>query len=141
MAMHKHSLLMLLLAFWIPSSALAGDAGRLHAHEKGIWSLSGTAAAERWIVIHDLPEAKRTGVYHIEVLAREKNEPKWKVTRLRPHLAITEQALDRSVVKPLSSGAVYPESFDDAYRRWKEEQAQGGAFVCETSVLECMGGK
>lgn len=134
----QRSIFLLIAALFIASLARAGDAGRLQRHEKGIWSIAGTASANRWIVIHNLREAAETGMYHIEVLGRGKGDPKWKVERIRPHLAITPQALDRSVLEPLSSGAVYPESFDDAFHRWQKERALGGAFVCKTSVLPCL---
>ena len=123
------------------AAAHAGSADRLQRHEKGIWSIAGTATHDRWIVIHDLAEAARSGIYHIEVLARRKKDPRWKIERIRPHLAITAQALDRSIVAPLASGAVYPESFDDAFHRWQEERIRGSGIVCETSVLECLDNK
>ena len=137
----QRTVFLLIAITLIASTAVSGDAGRLQRHGRGIWSIAGTEADSRWIVIHNLPEAAKTGIYHIEVLARVKSDPKWKVDHIRPHLAITEQALDRSVVSPLSCGAVYPESFDDVYRTWKEVLAQGGAFICETTVLECIGRK
>ena len=43
-----------------------------------------------------------------------------------------------SVKAPLEKGDVYPESFDSAYAAWQRENDNGGAFVCDSSVVECL---
>jgi hypothetical protein len=53
-------------------------------------------------------------------------------------MAITREALRRSVVAPLQSGAVYPESFDDAFAAWRAQNHGAGGGVCTTSVEECI---
>jgi hypothetical protein len=117
--------------------AFAGDID-LQGHAKGIWSIAGTETSQRWIVIHDLAEGGTTGVYHIEVIKRKLGAPSWQIERLSAHMAITGKALKRSVVKPLKSGAVYPEAFDDGFKKWKAENNGKGGAVCTTSVPECL---
>jgi hypothetical protein len=90
------------------------------------------------VVIHNLDEASSSGIYHIEVIAREKGKPKWQIKRQAPHLAITEDALRRSIINPLKSGSVYPEPYEDAFKEW---QKSSNAFICDTSVIECLSKK
>jgi len=112
----------------------------IQQHKPGIWSVLGTKKQNRWIIIHNLVEAKTTGIYHIEVIGRGVRDPAWKIQHLAKHLAITQAALAASVLKPLGKGAVYPESFDSAYRAWQSQnQNQGrGGEVCRQSVLDCL---
>ncbi len=111
----------------------------LQSHTPGIWSIKGTDTQDRWIVIHNREEAIGTGIYHIEVIGRTKGAPAWKITRIKPHMAITETALRRSIFKPLNKGAVYPEAYDDAYREWTLQKEKGTEVICTTSVLNCLG--
>ena len=104
----------------------------------GIWSINGTGKEQRWIVIHNLADGKKTGIYHIEVIQKATGAPSWQIERLVKHMAITEAALKRSVVKPLNSGAVYPEAFDDARAEWQAQNGGKGGEVCSTSVIDCM---
>lgn len=108
------------------------------AHAKGIWSLPPQGDDRRWIVLHRLAEATEQSVLHLEVLSRREGEPAWKVTHVVDHMAATVAAVAAAVVEPLASGAVYPERFDDAKRRWEERAAKGDAEICSTSVLDCM---
>lgn len=123
---------------WMPQGLKASEADVLSAHAEGIWSLPPTATHQRWLVIHNLGQGLETGIFHIEVLARPEGEPIWKVERVRPHMAIHREALERSLVAPLEQGAVYPEAFNDAYAAWRNEDALGGGRVCVTSVIECL---
>ncbi|RRS29937.1 MAG: hypothetical protein P794_09885 [Epsilonproteobacteria bacterium (ex Lamellibrachia satsuma)] len=54
------------------------------------------------------------------------------------HMAITQSALASSVLKPLDKGAVYPETFEDAYNYWQEENSGKGGFVCTSRLSDCM---
>ncbi|CAK0758379.1 DUF5086 domain-containing protein [Gammaproteobacteria bacterium] len=110
----------------------------LSAHSIGIWSIAGTAHQLRWVIIHNLTAAKDTGIYHLEVIAKDRSAPAWKIERLVKHMAITKTALTASVVKPLTKGAVYPESFDYAFITWKEQNAGAGGTICETTVTDCI---
>lgn len=107
----------------------------IFAHKAGIWALPDDEGYHRWVVIHNLDEAKTSGTFHIEVIARKKGDPKWAISRLCPHMAITAEALAGSVTGPLTSGAVYPEAFYDAYRAWKATRDKA---VCTDSVLACL---
>ena len=118
-------------------TALCAEADLLQ-HEKGIWSIAGTAEKNMWVVIHNFKEAKQTGIYHIEILARGSNEPDWKVEHVVKHMAITRSALAAGVVKPLNKGAVYPETFDDAYKEWQKQNSGKGGIVCTSSLGQCM---
>lgn len=44
----------------------------LEAKTTGIWSISPNAQQNRWLIIHNLTEAQTTGIYHIEVIGRDK---------------------------------------------------------------------
>ena len=118
-------------------SAYCADIDLLQ-HGKGIWSIAGTTEKKMWIVIHNLKKAKETGIYHIEVLARGFNEPVWKVEHVVKHMAITQSALASSVIKTLNKGAVYPETFDNAYNDWQKQNSGKGGFICTSNLAECM---
>ena len=47
----------------------------LEAKTTGIWSISPNAQQNRWLIIHNLTEAQTTGIYHIEVIGRDKKVP------------------------------------------------------------------
>lgn len=100
--------------------------------------MQGTAEKKMWIVIHNLNEAEQTGIYHIEVLARGFHDPVWKVEHVVKHMAITQSSLASSVIKPLNKGAVYPETFDNAYNDWQKENSGKGGFICTSRLSECM---
>jgi hypothetical protein len=106
--------------------------------ENDVWQLGRTDSTVQWLVIHDLADGRQSGVYHVEVLERRLGDPTWQFTRLAAHMAVTAAALRRSVQKPLRSGRVYPEHFDQAFAKWKEQREAGTARVCETTVLECL---
>ena len=122
----------------LPCGASAMEDADLFGHTKGIWAIEGKDTLERWVVIHNLAEAKDTGVFHLEVIGHEKDRPTWDIKRICTHMAITKDALKRSVTKPRDKGAVYPEAFDDAYAAWKNEAQAGRKVVCEMSVLDCL---
>ena len=103
-----------------------------------IWSLENTAKQNRWLIIHHLDDGNKTGIYHIEVIGKNKKDPAWKIQHLANHIAITKSALLASMIKPLSKGDVYPESFNDALSKWQKENEGKGGAICNTSVLDCM---
>jgi hypothetical protein len=118
--------------------ATYGYCADIRGHRQGIWSIRGTEKQDRWIVIHHLSDGLRSGIYHIEVIGREKGAHKWSVKHLVNHMAITEKALQASIVKPLKKSAVYPEAFDDGYKEWLSQDSGKGGPVCETSIEHCM---
>lgn len=124
----------LFLTFYI-GGVLAND---LHSHTKGIWAISNKGAMQRWIIIHNLEEARTHGLYHIEVIGHQNTDPVWKIKRLAPHMAITEKALKASIREPLTKGDVYPEAYFSAYQQWQQENNAQGGVICETSVERCM---
>lgn len=130
----------LVAGFVAVAPAHAVDDQALFHHKPGIWEIAPEGKLSRWVVIHNLSEARDTGVFHIEVMGREKGRPAWDVKRIRAHMAVTKDALKRSVVKPLDRGAVYPEAFDDAYAQWERDADGGRKVVCEGSILECLSG-
>jgi hypothetical protein len=107
-------------------------------HENGIWEIQGTADKNMWIIIHNLEEAKNSGIFHIEVIARKLDDPVWKIEHAVKHMAITKSALSSSVLKPLEKGAVYPETFDIAFEEWRNQNSGKGGLICTTSISECM---
>lgn len=110
----------------------------LQRHKPGLWAIEGTNKLNRWIIIHNLAEAEMTGIYHIEVIGRGVNDPVWKIQHLAGHMAISATALAASVLKPLTQGDVYPETFEQAYRVWLRQNQDRGGPVCEQSVLACL---
>ena len=110
----------------------------LFQHENGIWSIQGTEEKNSWVIIHNLKEAKDTGVFHIEVIARKVDDPAWKIEHVVKHMAITKSALSASVLKPLDKGAVYPETFDTAFEEWCKQNSGKGGSVCTSSITDCM---
>ena len=109
-----------------------GESLPLDTHR--LWSLSPTLHQNRWVIIHN-----HTGhLYHIEVIGRGKHDPVWKIIHLSPHIAITETALARSVISPLTQGDVYPESFESGYALWQKENNGTGGKVCENTVIQCL---
>lgn len=135
--MHKTIFIITVLVLLFAQTALSAGVDLLH-HKKGIWSIACTAEKNRWVVIHNLKEAKETGIYHIEVLARGSSEPTWKVEHVVKHMAITQSALAANVLKPLDRGAVYPETFDTAFHDWQQQNSGKGGRICNTSLDECM---
>jgi hypothetical protein len=118
---------------------IVSQAGDLFDHRPGLWSLPAEGETLRWVEIHDVEEAKRSGVFHIQVLSRRRADPAWKVQSVAAHMAITVAALERSVVSRLLTGSVYPERFDEAYRSWlKAREAGLAAPVCDTTVVRCL---
>jgi hypothetical protein len=121
--------------------AYAVDEAAIFNHKPGIWAIEGKGKLSRWIVIHNLAEAKNTRAFHIEVVGRVKGRPSWDIKHICNHMAISEDALKRSVTKPLDKGAVYPDAFDDAYAKWKKDAEAGQKVVCDRSVQECLPAK
>ena len=110
----------------------------LESNPTGIWSITPTAQQNRWLIIHNLSEAQTTGIYHIEVIGRNKKAPVWQIEHLAKHIAINKPALLKSIIKPLKKGDVYPESFDNAFSAWQKENDGKGGAVCTSSVIECI---
>lgn len=106
--------------------------------ENDIWELSRSDTQLRWLIIHNLAEGKETGVFHVEILERNLEDPAWRFTRLAAHMAVTAEALRASVTSPRDSGRVYPEHFREAFARWRAQEGEGTAPVCRTSVLDCL---
>ncbi len=121
-------------AFLVPGGAFAITADELYKRE--CWQIGGPPGETRYIEIHTLVEAPKTGIAHISILSRKKGAPVWEFDRLVPHLAITTEALRDSVIKPTKDRGSYPEEFEYEYARWKTEQVQGKAFVCEVPVSQ-----
>lgn len=128
-------LLIAVLASFVPTVAFAAWTESISVD---IWAMRPTAKETRWLVIHNRDSAIAEGLFHVEVLALAKGAEPWRVRHLARHLALTEEALRASIVKPLRRGAVYPESFDDAYAQWREQSNAGSAPICRSSVFECL---
>ena len=122
----------------LPVSPARPAAVDLQQHKVGIWSIKGTKTQQRWLIIHNLDEAKSTGTYHIEVIGRGNKDPAWKVEHIAGHMAIREAALAASVLKPLTKGDVYPETFENAYHAWQQSNAGKGGEICEQTVIDCL---
>jgi|SRR5271165_2963275 len=106
--------------------------------EGGTWKIRGTPEQTRWVEVHMIEPWNGTQLFHVEVLGRKTGDPSWQVIHLVRHMAITEQALRRSVLRKSRELSVYPETFDGAYAVWKSRYANGKAAICEVSVEDCM---
>lgn|SRR5574341_181373 len=106
--------------------------------EHDVWELSRSDSTVRWLVIHNLADGNKSGVFHVEVLERKIKDPIWRFTRLAAHMAVTEAALRASVRKPLRSGRVYPEHFNQAFAEWQKQREAGTAKICEQTVSDCL---
>ncbi|PYI91555.1 MAG: hypothetical protein DME97_13065 [Verrucomicrobia bacterium] len=96
------------------------------------WEVRGAAGKITWVELHNI-DPSDSAVIHVEVLSRKKTDDPSEVKHLQAHVAITVEALQRSVVRPLrDKRGVYPESFDYGYKHWKEEDAAGKRVVCTT---------
>jgi hypothetical protein len=123
------------VACMVAAASLADWTGEISS---SLWVLPSAGRATRWLQIHNLSDARDEGIYHVEVMERKDGDPVWKFKRLASHMAITESALRASIVKPLKTGSVYPESFNDSYREWKNAELAGHAFVCTSNVTACL---
>jgi hypothetical protein len=133
------SVVILLSALLAGHAAASGEAEPdIFGHKPGIWQIADSAGQKRWLIIHNLEDAKNTGLFHIEIIGRNKGQPVWSIVRLCDHMAISQEALRRSVIRPLKSGGVYPESFDAAYAKWKNKSDQGRSDICTTTVADCL---
>lgn len=90
------------------------------------------------MVIHNLNEAKTTSIYHIEVIERKDGDAEWQILYLVHQMTITKETLNRSVIKPLKKGAVYPKSFNYALDIWRKKNDGAGGEVCHSSEVEYM---
>lgn len=101
----------------------------------GVWSLPPEGKLKRWIVIHNLEDARHSQIFHIEVLGLKKGDQPWQVLHLQNHMAVTAEALAKDLTAPKAKGRVYPESFDNAFDKWLVSSPQP---VCQTSILDCL---
>ncbi len=117
---------------------VGGDSPGTAPGDHDVWELSGAAHSVRWVVVHNLVDGRKKGVYHVEVLEREKGAPRWQFRRLAAHMALTRAALRASVVRPLKSGRVSPEQFEAAFAEWRRRSAAGTAPVCDRTIVACL---
>ena len=112
------------------------------------WEVRGAPGKITWVELHLQPTrlplqgdpgSGDPSVIHVELLTRKRTDKSWEVEHLQPHVAITLDALRRSVVRPLRpKNGVYPESFNFGYKHWKEEADAGKRIVCSTTLYECV---
>ena len=100
------------------------------------WEIRGAPGSITWVELHDV-DPSDSSVIHVEVLSRKKGDSS--IHHIRAHLAITLDALQRSVLRPLrDQRGVYPESFYFANKHWQEAAAEGKRDVCFTTLYECV---
>jgi hypothetical protein len=101
------------------------------------WEVRGAPGKITWVELHDIDPADPS-VIHVELLARKRTDKPWEIEHLQPHVAITFDALQRSVVRPRRTNTgVYPESFNFGYKHWREEADAAKRVVCSTTLYEC----
>ncbi len=89
-----------------------------------------------WCIIRDLDSSDK--LLHIEVVCRKNGAKIWDIEKILPHLAITQTALEKSLVKPKKKGDVYPEQYEEQFTKWKEERSRGPAYICDESIGKCL---
>ncbi len=87
-------------------SAYAAE--RTDIYSTARWEISGPTSQTTWIEIFNGKEVKTSGVAHISVHARKKGQPVWEACWICPHIAITTEALKRSVIHPYKGRGMYP---------------------------------
>ncbi len=103
-----------------------------------IWSIKPFEPGRKyWCIIRDVEKIDSGTVYHIEVVYRDSGSPVYSVTKIIPHMAITQDALKLSVIKKLKRGDIYPEQYDEARKKWEVERKKGEIKICGSSVYEC----
>ena len=108
-------------------------------YSRGFWVISETPETVTWVEIFNTPEsAAQTGLAHVAVLSKRKSDPVWEFKWVCDHIAITTDALKRSVIRPYKiKGGAYPaEHFDPAYASWSAEEKEGKAPICSTSIAD-----
>lgn len=100
------------------------------------WEIAGPPGKVTWVEIHNIPEAQTTGVAHVSIITRKKGAPVWELEWVCPHVAITTDALRRSVIRPFKTRGSYPERFNEAYYRWQQDEQKGTAQIYSTSIQD-----
>lgn len=126
--------LLWLAAFLCSAAPAAEMSANMPMVSEYSWRLPPAAGELRWVNV----KGSGAGILHIEVLARAPKGKPWMFKRLAAHMAITEEALQASVVKPGGYGAAYPEAYYEARARWNALDAAGKAPVCTTSIADCL---
>lgn len=133
----RHLVSLLAAVLCHPAGAVEGDTLPVLTPAYA-WILPAVPGELRWVNLKEPSQNSADGILHIEVLARAPRGKPWAFKRLAAHMAITEQALQASVVKAGSYGGVYPESYYEARKRWDALAAEGKAPVCTTTLLDCL---
>ena len=129
----KRLLTFLVLAF----TGLAAQAGsKPEVYSTNFWEVEGKTGYVTWVEIYNSPEARTNGIAHVSVVRQKQDDPVWKLEWVCPHIAITTDALKRSVIRPLKAKGAYPEHFYEALNRWKEDKRKGTAVIYSTSVQD-----
>ena len=122
-------------------AALSADvllAGQPPLQSKKNWEVRGASDRITWVELHKI-DPTDPSVIHVELLSRKKTDKPWEIEHLKAHIAITLEALQRSVVRPLrEERGVYPETFDFGYKHWKEEAGAGKRVICSTTLYDCV---
>jgi hypothetical protein len=114
--------------------SFASAAPRSDIYSADYWEIPGPPANVTWVEIHHREEARNSGNAHISIIARKRGAPVWEIQRVCDHLAITKDALTRSVTRSLKIRGAYPERFFEAYARWREDEKKGTALICSISI-------
>ena len=102
------------------------------------WEIAGPASNVTWIEIHSFQKIDGIDIAHVEVLSRKKDSKPWEFEHLLPHLAITIDALKKSIIRPLKVHSVYPESYESDYNLWKKQHEEGKATICKSSISDAL---
>jgi len=117
--------------------APAGSETKPDIYSARCWLLPGSPGKITWVEIMNIEDARKTGIAHVWVLARKKGAPKWEVEHVCYHIAITTDALRRSVTQPYkSAGAYYPDVYRENLEMWKRSEKEGKASICTTSISD-----
>jgi len=124
-----------IVIFLVSANVLAISLDELKGSDYGVWSISPDGDVSRWVVIHNLEDAAKSNVFHIEVLGRKIGDKPWHIIRIKKHLAISSEALLVDLEAKEDKGNVHPDQYIGEYRLWLKSEDKP---VCKTSLLECI---
>ena len=129
---HMKNLLILIAVLCIPFITMHADS-QPDIYSTAFWLVPGSPGKITWIEIRNIEEAKTTGIAHVWVLARKKGY----FESVCDHIAITTEALRRSVIRPCKPfSPLYPERYEQSLRNWESDEKQGKAIICTTSIVD-----
>lgn len=128
------------LAIGLMIGTLATGAQAQQMHQENI-ILSVSGGTVRWATAYKaMPERADDPYFHVRVFEHQKGWEPWRYKELAFHMAVTQQALEKSRSGKKAKIHNYKDvEIRGAYRRWLEDAAvRKDVPVCETDILDCV---